>query len=176
MLVWFGIDYYMVDPGSFWESVVLKPQMEKLRNLDEEKKEGKFTFKVSRMNLASPRSCLLYLFLLHHYTKKLCVLIILEVSYPSWICSSSGYTIPILKDMVLSLFTNLVIIIQYLVSNDCVPGLLFKCFMCINCLILKINVYLILKTTLKGSYYYNLYFLGCEIDTEKLWHLPRELG
>ena len=44
MLVWFGIDYYMVDPGSFWESVFLKPQMEKLRNLDEEKKEGTFTF------------------------------------------------------------------------------------------------------------------------------------
>ena len=44
MLVWFGIDYYMVDPGSFWESVFLKPQMEKLRNLDEEKKEGKLTF------------------------------------------------------------------------------------------------------------------------------------
>ena len=45
MLVWFGIDYYMVDTSSFWEPVFLKPQMEKLRNLDEEKKEGKFTFK-----------------------------------------------------------------------------------------------------------------------------------
>lgn len=51
--------------------------------------------------------------------------------------------------MIVSLFTNLIIISQYLVRNDGVPGLLSKCFMCIN---------LIFKTTLKGRYYYNLYW------------------
>lgn len=104
------------------------------------KKEGKFTFKSAGWT-SQPEVPPFFLFLIIFKSQ------VLFYNFGSFILFESNFlqaTIPFLKDIGI---LQSAIIIQYLASNDCVPGVLSKCFMhqFIAYFILKINVYLILK-------------------------------